>query len=55
MQIMAAKRALKIINTLAPGDFRARHASRVFSNLNRLRSKYVRAKKDAARVAGIIK
>ncbi len=38
MQIAAARRAIGIVNKLKPGQFRACHASRVFTNLNRLRS-----------------
>lgn len=33
----AACRAVGIVNKLTPGPFRARHASRVFSNLNKIR------------------
>lgn len=34
----AAKRALGLVNKLEPGETRARHASRVMSNLNTLRA-----------------
>lgn len=37
-QAAAARRALSIVNRLRPGPTRARHASRVFGNLNRLRA-----------------
>lgn len=38
VKIAAAQRAIGIVNRLKPGPFRARHASRVFSNFNRLRA-----------------
>ncbi len=33
----AARRALSIVNRMRPGPFRARHTTRIFSNMNRLR------------------
>lgn len=33
----AARRALAIVNTLPHGDFRKKHVSRIFRNLNKLR------------------
>lgn len=36
-RMAAAKKALGIVNKLQPGDFRAKHASRVLSNLNKIR------------------
>lgn len=38
----AARRALGLVNQLSPGPSKAYHASRVMSNLNRLRSEYER-------------
>lgn len=37
-KIAAARRALSLLNKLPAGEFRARHTSRVFSNLNKLRA-----------------
>ena len=37
-RIEAARRALSLLNKMPPGEFRARHTSRVFSNLNKLRA-----------------
>lgn len=37
-KIIAAKRALGIVNRLPPGELRAFHVSRVFTNLNKLRA-----------------
>lgn len=34
----AARRAISIINRLKPGAYRARHASRAFCNLNKIRA-----------------
>jgi len=37
LKIQAARRAIDIINQMKPGPYKAKHQSRVFGNLNRLR------------------
>lgn len=34
----AARRALSLVNKLPAGEFKARHTSRIFKNLNKLRA-----------------
>lgn len=37
-RIAAARRALSIVNKFPPGEYRAKHVSRIFKNLNKLRA-----------------
>lgn len=37
-RIAAARRALSIVNKFPPGEYRAKHVSRIFRNLNKLRA-----------------
>lgn len=46
LRYAAARRALGLVNQLSPGPCRAYHASRVMSNLNKLRSDYERRTHD---------
>lgn len=46
---LAACRAVGIVNKLRPGQFKKNHASRVFTNLNYLRT-YARMVKHATRI-----
>lgn len=46
-QIEAARRGLGIVNKLKPGPDKVKHAKRVMSNLNKLRSKLAALKKAA--------
>lgn len=39
-----ALRAMAIINTMKPSEFKTKHRSRVFGNLNRIRAAIRRAK-----------
>lgn len=47
-QMEAAKRGLSIISRLPPGEDRAKHASRVMTNMNKIRGRLRRAKKAIA-------
>lgn len=46
-QIEAARRGLGLVNKLKPGPDRVKHAKRVMTNLNKLRSKLKKAKAQA--------
>lgn len=50
-QFDAAKRGLSIISRLPPGEDRAKHASRVMSNMNRIRGAVRRAENDLKAMA----
>lgn len=47
-KLEAARRALGIVNRLPPGPYKARHASRVLSAMNRLRAKVRAAERETA-------
>lgn len=42
----AAKKALTIVNSMKPGPFKAKHASRIFGNMNRIRGLIARMQKQ---------
>ncbi len=50
MQILAARRALSIVNRLPPGPYKAHHASRVLCTMNRLRGSLQRAENTVRRL-----
>lgn len=50
-QMEAAKRGLGIVNKLKPGPDRAKHASRVMGNMNRIRAHIKRIEKALAKAA----
>ena len=51
-QMQAAKDGLSIVSRLKPGPDRAKHASRVMTNMNKIRGAISRITKSLAKAAG---